>query len=244
MENFYSWWDQACKARTCPRTKCVLATSGRIPGASLIDIEWRPWMKMACDQIPIRSRDKPRGSGEQSACVPSTKASLCKGSAVPGMFEDEREGRHSCSPIHLPKWNLRRSRSATSFLHNCTRDVKLCSWNLRQARACLWEIIIFPQRKKIFFHHSTAMTWMMRVNSQCPPPAPGRSWETTDEKGVYYWEQSEERTCLFLQHISLLSAPRSWLRTSRKCLLHVNPDVHWQPVDFCVAHRTQTATEM
>lgn len=146
MENFYSWWDQACKARTCPRTKCVLATSGRIPGASLIDIEWRPWMKMACDQIPIRSRDKPRGSGEQSACVLSSK-----GSVVPGMFEDEREGRHSYSPIHLPKWNLRRSRSATSFLHNCTRDVKLCSWNLRQARACLWEIIIFPQRKKNLF---------------------------------------------------------------------------------------------
>lgn len=68
------------------------STSGRIPGGSLIDIEGRLWIRMACDQIPTRSCDRPRGLGEQSACVPSTKASLCKGSAVPGMFENQREG--------------------------------------------------------------------------------------------------------------------------------------------------------
>lgn len=200
---------------------------------------------MACDQIPIWSRGKPRGSGEQSACVPSTKASLCRGSAVPGMFEDEREGRHSCSPIHLPKWNLRRSRSAASFLHNCTRDVKLCSWNLRQARACLWEIIIFPQRKKNLFPSLHSNDLDDEGKQSMPSPRP-RTFlrDYWWERHVLHGSKVKKEPAFLLQHISLLSAPRSWLRTSRKCLLHVNPDVHWQPVDFCVAHRTQTATEM
>lgn len=123
----------------------------------------------------------------------------------------------------MPKWSLQRSRLLVLFSHSWTRDVKLHTWNLRQACACTQEIIIFPKKKSHWSFSVTPQQWpgWWERNRQNHP---GCSQETADQKDMDTWEQSEHRAHLCLQHISsLLSAPRSWLRASRKCLPHVPP---------------------